>query len=118
MKDYCDPKSIPNDHFNGWSTGGQNMCDVPSCIERLVALRFDGLLEKGVHDVMHLGTSKLEWATLLTDIQRAVRKYPMKTLLLHLIVSIVQATANGQIPTVNLKLKTELNGCIGWFQYR
>ena len=38
---------------------------------------------------MHfLGTSKLEWATLLTDVQRAVRKYPMKTLQLHLIVQV------------------------------
>ena len=36
----------------------------------------DGLLEEGRHDWMHfLGTSKLEWACLLTDIQRAVRKY-------------------------------------------
>ena len=76
MKDYCDPKKYPNDHFNGWSMGGQNMCDVHLALKRLVALRYDGLLEKGVHDVMHfLGTSKLEWATLLTDIQRAVRKY-------------------------------------------
>ena len=30
----------------------------------------DGLLEEGLHDWMHfLGTSKLEWALLLTDIQ-------------------------------------------------
>ena len=33
--------------------GGQNMCDVPLVPKRLVALRFDGLLEKGVHDYMH-----------------------------------------------------------------
>jgi hypothetical protein len=34
------------------------------------------LLQEGIHDWMHfLGTSKLEWAVLLTDIQRAVRKY-------------------------------------------
>ena len=48
----------------------------PSVPKRIVALRFDGMLEKGLHDYMHfLGTSKLEWATLLTDIQTAVRKY-------------------------------------------
>ena len=74
MKDYCDPKKHPR-HTLGWAMGGQNMCDVHLALKRLVALRFDGLLEKGVHDVMHLGTSKLEWAVLLTDIQRAVRKY-------------------------------------------
>ena len=34
------------------------------------------LLQQGKHDWMHfLGTSKLEWAVLLTVIQRAVRKY-------------------------------------------
>ena len=76
MKDYCDPKKYPSTHFNGWSMGGQNMCDIHLALKRLVALRYDGLLEKGIHDVMHfLGTSKLEWATLLTDVQRAVRKY-------------------------------------------
>ena len=68
MKDYCDPKKY-TDHLNGWAMGGQNMCDVHLALKRLVALRFDGLLEKGKHDVMHLlGTSKLEWAVLLTDI--------------------------------------------------
>ena len=74
-------KNIPTIILTDGIHGGQNMCDVHSALKRLVALRYDGLLEKGIHDVMHfLGTSKLEWATLLTDIQRAVRKYPMKTL--------------------------------------
>ena len=76
MKDFCDPKKYPNTHFNGWAMGGQNMCDIHLVLRRIVSLIRDGLLEKGVHDWMHfLGTSKLEWATLLTDIQRAVRKY-------------------------------------------
>ena len=44
-----DPK-VTQTIILGWS-GGQNMCDVHST-KRLVALRFDGLLEKGVHDVM------------------------------------------------------------------
>ena len=98
MKDYCDPK-VYSDHFNGWSMGGQNMCDVHLVLKRLVALRFDGLLEKGKHDFMHfLGTSKLEWATLLTDIQRAVRKYhnPNFTVTFDC-ASPFLATANGQI---------------------
>ena len=64
-----------------------NMCDIHLALKRLVALRFDGLLEKGLHDFMHfLGTSKLEWATLLTDVQRAVPNIITKTLQLHLIV--------------------------------
>ncbi len=99
MKHYSDPKQHPGNHLNGWSMGGQNMCDVHLVLKRLVALRFDGLLEKGVHDVMHfLGTSKLEWATLLTDIQRAVRKYHNENFMITFdCASPFLATANGQI---------------------
>jgi len=76
MKDFCDPKIYPQTHFNGWAMGGQNMCDIHLVLKRIVTLIRDGLLEKGKHDWMHfLGTSKLEWACLLTDIQRSVRKY-------------------------------------------
>jgi hypothetical protein len=99
MKDYCDPVKYPDTHFNGWSMGGQNMCDVHLVLRRLVALRHDGLLQEGVHDWMHfLGTSKLEWAVLLTDIQRAVRKYvnPAFTISFDC-ASPFLATANGQV---------------------
>ena len=99
MKKYCDPKQYPNDHFNGWAMGGQNMCDVHLALKRIVALRFDGLLEPGLHDWMHfLGTSKLEWALLLTDIQRAVRKYHNENFTISFdCASPFLATANGQI---------------------
>jgi hypothetical protein len=102
MKHYCsDPNKYPNRHFNGWGMGGQNMCDVHLVLKRLVHLIHDGLLEKGVHDWMHfLGTSKLEWAVLLTDIQRAVRKYHNANFTISLTVqSPFLATANGQIYT-------------------
>ena len=99
MKKYCDPKQYPGKHFNGWAMGGQNMCDVHLVLRRLVTLRFDGLLQEGLHDWMHfLGTSKLEWAVLLTDIQRAVRKYvnPAFTISFDC-ASPFLASANGQI---------------------
>jgi hypothetical protein len=99
MKHYCDPNVYPDTHFNGWSMGGQNMCDVHLVLRRLVALRHDGLLQEGIHDWMHfLGTSKLEWAVLLTDIQRAVRKYvnPAFTISFDC-ASPFLATANGQV---------------------
>ena len=101
MKDYCDPKKYPSTHFNGWAMGGQNMCDIHLALKRLVALRFDGLLEKGVHDVMHfLGTSKLEWAVLLTDVQRAIRKYHNENFMITFdCASPFLASANGQIYT-------------------
>jgi hypothetical protein len=99
MKKYCDPKQYGDRAFNGWGMGGQNMCDVHLVLKRLVSLRFDGLLEKGHQDWMHfLGTSKLEWATLLTDIQRAVRKYHNENFTISFdCASPFLATANGQI---------------------
>jgi hypothetical protein len=99
MKKYCDTKIYGDRAFNGWSMGGQNMCDVHLVLKRLVALRYDGLLEKGQHDWMHfLGTSKLEWAVLLTDIQRAVRKYHNDQFTISFdCASPFLATANGQI---------------------
>jgi len=99
MKHYCDPAQYPDTHFNGWSMGGQNMCDVHLVLKRLVALRHDNLLQQGVHDWMHfLGTSKLEWAVLLTVIQRAVRKYVNPDFTISFdCASPFLATANGQV---------------------
>jgi len=99
VKDFCDAKIYGDKAFNGWGMGGQNMCDIHLVLKRLVALRFDGLLEQGQHDWMHfLGTSKLEWAVLLTDIQRAVRKYHNPSFTISFdCASPFLATANGQI---------------------
>lgn len=99
MKHYCDPKQYPGRHFDGWAMGGQNMCDVDLILRRLVALRHDNLLQPGVHDWMHfLGTSKLEWAVLLTVIQRSVRKYVNPNFTISFdCASPFLATANGQI---------------------
>jgi hypothetical protein len=99
MKHYCDPTVYPDTHFNGWSMGGQNMCDVELILKRLITLKYDNLLQEGVHDWMHfLGTSKLEWAVLLTVIQRMVRKYvnPQFTISFDC-ASPFLATANGQV---------------------
>jgi hypothetical protein len=99
MKGYCDPRLYPDRHFNGWGMGGQNMCDVHLILKRLVTLIHDGLLERGVHDWMHfLGTSKLEWAVLLTIIQRAVRRYANPDFTISFdCASPFLATANGQL---------------------
>jgi len=99
MKQYCDPVKYPGRHFNGWAMGGQNMCDVHLILKRLIALKYDGLLQTGVHDWMHfLGTSKLEWAVLLTVIQRNVRKYVNPNFTISFdCASPFLATANGQV---------------------
>lgn len=99
MKEYCDPVKYPDTHFDGWAMGGQNMCDVHLVLRRLVALRYDNLLQEGHHDWMHfLGTSKLEWAVLLTVIQRAIRKYVNPSFTISFdCASPFLATANGQV---------------------
>jgi hypothetical protein len=76
MKKYCDPNVYPDNHFNGWAFGGQNKIDIHLTLKRIVNIIHDGLLEPGIHDLIHcLGTSILEYAVLFTDIQKAVRKY-------------------------------------------
>jgi len=99
MKEYSDPAKYPDTHFDGWAMGGQNMCDVHLILKRLVALQYDNLLQEGVHDWMHfLGTSKLEWAVLLTVIQRAVRQYVNPSFTISFdCASPFLATANGQV---------------------
>jgi len=99
MKEYCNPTKYPDTHFDGWAMGGQNMCDIHLILKRLVTLRYDNLLQEGVHDWMHfLGTSKLEWAVLLTVIQRAVRKYVNPNFTISFdCASPFLATANGQV---------------------
>lgn len=99
MKEFCDPNIYPDTHFDGWAMGGQNMCDIHLILKRLVILRYDNLLQEGRHDWMHfLGTSKLEWAVLLTIIQRAIRKHvnPAFTISFDC-ASPFLATANGQV---------------------
>ena len=99
MKKYSDPKQFPDDHFNGWAMGSQNKCDPHLVLKRLVTLVYDGLLESGKQDWVHyLGTSKLEWAMMFTDIQRAIRKYHNPTLTISFdCASPFLATANGQV---------------------
>ena len=99
MKEFCDPAKYPDTHFDGWAMGGQNMCDIHLILKRLVTLRYDNLLQEGVHDWMHfLGTSKLEWAVLLTVIQRAIRRHVNPNFTISFdCASPFLATANGQV---------------------
>lgn len=101
MKKYCDPKQYGDRAFNGWAMGGQSMSDAHLLLRRLVEMRHDGLLEKGQQDWMHLlGTSKLEWAVMLTDIQRAIRKHHNESFTLSFdCASPFLAAANGQVYT-------------------
>lgn len=99
MKKYCDPAQYPDKHFDGWAFGGQTKTDVHLMLRRLTEIRFDGLMQQGKQDWLHvLGTSKLEFALLLTDIQRAIRKNVNPNFTISFdCASPFLATANGQI---------------------
>ena len=99
MKKYCDPVQYPDRHFNGWAFGGQTKTDVHLMLFRLVEMKFDGLLTQGKQDWLHvLGTSKLEFAVLLTAIQRSIRKHVNPDFTISFdCASPFLATANGQI---------------------
>ena len=76
VKDYCDPKKYPANHFNGWAFGGQTKTDVHLFIKLLLKIIHGGYLQQGIHDWVHcLGISIVEWGLVCTDIQRAIRKY-------------------------------------------
>jgi len=98
MKDYND-HSKHEKPFKGWAMGGANMADPHLVLKRVVKIIDDGLLKEGENDWMHfLGTSKLEWAVMLTDIQRAVRKHHNPNFTISFdCASPFLATANGQI---------------------
>ena len=99
MKKFCSDKY--DKPFDGWGMGGQNMCDLHLVLKRIVTLIHEDLLVQGQHDWMHfLGTSKLEWALLLTDIQRAVRRHANPNFSISFdCASPFLATANGQVYT-------------------
>jgi hypothetical protein len=60
--------------FEGWAMGGQNMCNMPIILNRLLKMRDEGLLQE--KNWMHfLGTAPLDWACYLTSIQRVLRKH-------------------------------------------
>ena len=100
MKDYSDPTKYDK-FFKGWAMGSANMADPHLALKRILTLINDGLLEEGKHDWMHfLGTSKLEWAVLLTAIQRAVKRTHNPSFTISFDCSSpFLATANGQIYT-------------------
>ena len=68
------PYSEGPDGLEGWGMGGNNIRDMHMVLKRLITMRDDGLLQN--KDWIHfLGTSKLEWAVMLTSIQRQLKEH-------------------------------------------
>ena len=66
--------AVKNYPFEGWAMGGNNARDTEIILRRLIVMRDEGYLQD--RDWIHvLGTSKLDWACMLTAIQRQIRKH-------------------------------------------
>ena len=88
--------------FEGWAFGGINMCDMEILLKRLIVMRDEKQLDG--KDWLHvLGTSQLDWACFLTQIQRQLRKHinPKVTISFDS-ASAFLSVANGLVYTQNV----------------
>lgn len=90
-------KDLP---FEGWAMGGNNMRDAELMLRRLIVMRDEKKLDPGKDLIHYLGTSRLEWAMMLTAVQRNLRKHvnPEVTITYDCASPFI-ATAHGQVYT-------------------
>ncbi len=88
--------------FEGWAMGGINMCDMEVMLKRLIIMRDEKKLDG--KDWMHvLGTSQLDWACFLTQVQRQVREHINEKFTISFdSASAFLSTANGLVYTQNV----------------
>jgi len=88
--------------FEGWAMGGINMCDMEVMLRRLIIMRDEKKLD-GKNWMHVLGTSQLDWACFLTQVQRQVRKHINDKFTMSFdSASAFLSTANGLVYTHNL----------------
>ena len=94
--------AVKDFEFEGWAMGGINMCDMEVMLKRLIIMRDEKKLDG--KDWMHvLGTSQLDWACFLTQVQRQVRKHINNNFTISFdSASAFLSTANGLVYTHNL----------------
>ena len=94
--------AIKDFEFEGWAMGGINMCDMEVLLKRLIIMRDEKKLDK--KNWIHvLGTSQLDWACFLTQIQRQLRKHVNPDVTVSFdSASAFLSTANGLVYTHNL----------------
>lgn len=90
--------------FSGWAFGGQSSRDLKIILELVVHMMYDGLLEEGERDWIHvLGVGRMHWAVALTQIQRLVRQTHNKNFTFSL------DSASPFLSTVNASIYTRGN---------
>jgi len=88
--------------FEGWAMGGINMCDMEVMLRRLIIMRDEKKLD-GKNWMHVLGTSQLDWACFLTQVQRQIREHVNENFTLSFdSASAFLSTANGLVYTHNL----------------
>ena len=94
--------AVKNFEFEGWAMGGLNMCDMEVLLRRLIIMRDEKKLDK--KNWIHvLGTSQLDWACFLTQVQRQLRKHVNSDVTISFdSASAFLSTANGLVYTHNL----------------
>ena len=60
--------------FEGWAMAGYNMKQLHLALRRLIVMRDEKMLDPGRDLVHYLGTSKLNWSCIFTQIQRSLRE--------------------------------------------
>ena len=71
-------RNVKDFEFEGWAFGGGLIVakDMRYILRRIITLRDEGLLKEGELDWIHiLGVGKIDWAVMLTCIQRRIRAH-------------------------------------------
>jgi hypothetical protein len=105
-------EAVKDYEFEGWGMGGQNMCDMEIVLKRLIIMRDEGKLE-GKDWIHFLGTSRMDWACYLTQIQRQLRKHANPNLTVSYdCASPFVAVANGKVYTQPAHFADKWTYCI------
>ena len=97
-----------NKTLEGYAFGGLNTSNVPLLLARITDLIHDDLI-KGKKWMHVLGTARLDWAVLLTDIQRNLRKhYEPEIVVSYDCASPFLANAKGLFYTYNIFNKDKM----------
>jgi hypothetical protein len=103
VKEFSVLEILPASALGFWSTAVMNlnnMRDVELLLRRLIVMRDEKKLDPGKDLIHFLGTSRLEWAMMLTAVQRNLRKHvnPDVTVTYDCASPFI-ATAHGQVYT-------------------
>jgi hypothetical protein len=88
--------------FEGWAMAGYNMKQLHLMLRRLIVMRDEKMLDPGRDLIHYLGTAKLDWGCVFTQIQRSLRETVNENMMVtYDAASPFITTAKGQMYTQN-----------------